>query len=139
MPKGKREDLTGQRFNRLIVLELDENLTQAKGRGYWRCQCDCGNICSVKACYLKNGMQKSCGCYKSEIIQKQHQNVRHQNTYIEHENYYEGFDEKGRNFFIDKEDYAIISQYYWYITSRGYAEVHINHHTIKMHHLLLPL
>ena len=36
------KDLTGQKFGLLTVLER----TNKKNRTYfWKCQCDCGNIC----------------------------------------------------------------------------------------------
>lgn len=56
------KDLTNQRFGKLIALEK----TERKGRTYfWRCLCDCGNICEKEAQYLLNGDCKSCGCLKS--------------------------------------------------------------------------
>ncbi len=57
------QDLTGQRFGRLVVIELDriENWIT-----YWRCLCDCGNYKVVRAANLKNGYTKSCGCYRIE-------------------------------------------------------------------------
>ena len=32
---------------------------------YWKCQCDCGNITSVRTEHLSQGHIKSCGCLKS--------------------------------------------------------------------------
>ena len=59
--KGKpREDLTGKRFGKLVVLGKDEDRV---GKGiFWKCRCDCGNIKSYKANILKNGKAVSCGC-----------------------------------------------------------------------------
>lgn len=64
----KRLDLTGQRFDRLLV--IDKYGKKCKNRDiYWNCQCDCGNIITTKASRLINGMSKSCGCYRKAIIQ----------------------------------------------------------------------
>ena len=57
-------DLTGQKFGRLTVIGLDD--TKQIRRTYWICQCDCGNIKSVRSDGLLCGRTKSCGCYKSE-------------------------------------------------------------------------
>ena len=57
------KDITGQRFGRLVVLRLDEK--QIKGQSLWQCQCDCGNIVSVRSDNLKNGHTESCGCILS--------------------------------------------------------------------------
>lgn len=60
-------DLTGQRFGRLVVVNLshkNENTHQY----YWNCKCDCGNECIVYGGHLKNGHTRSCGCYNKEKI-----------------------------------------------------------------------
>lgn len=61
-------DLTGKRFGRLIVIEI--NKRNKKRREYlWKCKCDCGNITIVYGQNLRRGYTKSCGCYnKSQII-----------------------------------------------------------------------
>jgi ribosomal protein S27E len=58
-------DLTGQRFERLLVLERAErryNTTNA----FWKCQCDCGEITVVNSNALRRGKTKSCGCLSAE-------------------------------------------------------------------------
>lgn len=64
---GAPIDLTGQKFGRLLVLELFQS-----GKGYrkWKCKCDCGNICYVPTKTLRNGTAKSCGCLKIELLKK---------------------------------------------------------------------
>ena len=57
-------DLTGQRFNRLLVLHRDE--TKPKGKVYWVCKCDCGNVKSVLSQNLTRGLTQSCGCLHKE-------------------------------------------------------------------------
>ncbi len=68
------KDLTGLKFNRLLVLERAEN----KGkRVRYKCLCDCGNIIVTRGENLtrkRNGgtvTTSSCGCYWRERI-KQH-------------------------------------------------------------------
>ena len=63
-------DLTGQKFGRLIVLEKGK--IDFYGHQYWICQCSCGNTTEINADNLKRGLTKSCGCLHSEII---HQRV----------------------------------------------------------------
>ena len=60
---GKFEDLTGQKFGKLTVIERCENYITPKGQHntQWLCKCDCGNEKNVKALNLKNGNTKSCG------------------------------------------------------------------------------
>ena len=58
--RGKFEDLTGQVFGQLTVIERAEN----KGKQpAWRCRCECGNEVIVQAGNLKHG-QQTCGCGK---------------------------------------------------------------------------
>lgn len=68
-------DLTGQRFNRLLVLEYAEPEKQIYYNGHhkttWKCLCDCGNICYVAGENLKRGDTPSCGCITKENRKKQ--------------------------------------------------------------------
>lgn len=42
----KMIDITGNRYGKLIVLDIDEeNRYTTQNRIQWKCQCDCGNIC----------------------------------------------------------------------------------------------
>ena len=64
-------DLTGQRFNRLLVLERAENKND---RAAWKCKCDCGNIKIVKSGDLRSGRTQSCGCLnKEKSLQRNHE------------------------------------------------------------------
>lgn len=62
---GKLKDLTGQRFGRLIVVELVGK--DKEHRALWRCQCDCGNECIKSSKHLTPNGTKSCGCLISEV------------------------------------------------------------------------
>lgn len=62
---GKLIDLTGQRFGRLVVIELVG--TNKAHRAIWRCLCDCGNETVVLGASLRRGATQSCGCFHSEI------------------------------------------------------------------------
>jgi hypothetical protein len=65
MPK-KFENLAGQIFSRLTVIERVEN--DSRGKSQWKCVCDCGGTKIVCAKYLKSGDTKSCGCFKHESL-----------------------------------------------------------------------
>ena len=61
---GKFVDLTGQRFGRLVVINL---LTSKDAKRLkWLCKCDCGNECVVLGHNLVGGHTKSCGCLRKE-------------------------------------------------------------------------
>ena len=59
-----REDITGQRFGRLVALNFSHKDKNRKT--YWDFQCDCGNIKTLRTDQVKNGNIKSCGCLKKE-------------------------------------------------------------------------
>lgn len=65
----KKQDLTGKRFGKLVVLKFSEEETQRRNNSqkYWECQCDCGNIKYTTTRNLKSGLCKSCGCLQKEI------------------------------------------------------------------------
>lgn len=63
----KRIDLSGKRFGRLTVLNLDhrEDVTYTL---YFKCKCDCGKEIIVAGPSLKSGNTKSCGCFFKEAL-----------------------------------------------------------------------
>lgn len=65
----KTNDLTGQRFGRLLALEPTDMRRQASV--VWKCQCDCGNTHYVASRSLLGGSTTSCGCFGKETSRKQ--------------------------------------------------------------------
>ena len=69
---AKFNDLTGQRFGKLTVIEY----ISAKDAGkpgtaaYWRCKCDCGGETVVRTHDLIHAKIKSCGCYRPDTLRK---------------------------------------------------------------------
>lgn len=53
-------NLTGQRFDKLVVIKRAENDKYGKSR--WICKCDCGNEKVVNSRELNRGDTTSCGC-----------------------------------------------------------------------------
>lgn len=66
MSKSFKEDLTGQRFGRLTVLEFVPN--DRTKSSYWKCECKCGRIIVARMSDLKKGKTSSCGCIRRELI-----------------------------------------------------------------------
>jgi hypothetical protein len=64
-PSHQLEDLTGQKFGRLIVINRAENSRNNRVR--WLCKCDCGKETITASSNLKNGTVVSCGCYSRKI------------------------------------------------------------------------
>lgn len=52
-------DLTGEHFGKWVVLGRNE--TRHPGKPYWFCQCDCGEVRSVRGSSLRCGDSTSCG------------------------------------------------------------------------------
>lgn len=60
---GKKRDLTGERFGKLVALE--ESGRNVRKEILWLCRCDCGKELLVPAYSLTSGNTKSCGCSRS--------------------------------------------------------------------------
>lgn len=60
----ERQDLTGQRFGRLVVIAESERSRYRKRR--WLCRCDCGGETTTDTNKLKSGSTRSCGCLRDE-------------------------------------------------------------------------
>lgn len=56
------KDLTGQRFGRLVVVEVEG--ARNSGEYKWLCRCDCGGEAIVLTSNLTRGNTKSCGCIR---------------------------------------------------------------------------
>ena len=61
-------DLTGKRFNRLLVLNQGDRLRPKVPR--WVCLCDCGKTIVTDGKSLRHGLSRSCGCLKNEKIKQ---------------------------------------------------------------------
>jgi hypothetical protein len=61
-------DLTGKRFNKLLVIKKNDN--KLNGSILWDCLCDCGNTTIVKCNNLNSGNTSSCGCLRGKNIRK---------------------------------------------------------------------
>jgi len=60
-------DMSGQKFNRLLVTTLSEERTKSGGL-MWNCICDCGNSVRVSAHDIRSEHTKSCGCLKTDKL-----------------------------------------------------------------------
>ncbi len=85
----KQNDLTGQRFGKLIVLEYAGPAGKGQGAAY-RCKCDCGKTIITRATALRSGHVKSCGCLSSKgeleiITLLQNNNIK----FIHNKNYFQ--------------------------------------------------
>lgn len=61
-------DLTGKRFNRLLVI-LFSHVSESRTT-YWFCKCDCGNEKIISSPSLIHGKIQSCGCLRQENLSR---------------------------------------------------------------------
>lgn len=64
----KQTNLTGKRFERLVVLSLHHR--DKNHKAYYLCECDCGNEVIIRGSHLTDGSTKSCGCYRTDTCYK---------------------------------------------------------------------
>lgn len=64
---GKRQDLTGKRFGRLVAIHFHCKIGNMR---MWFCQCNCGGHSIVSVGQLNSGKTKSCGCLRTETTIK---------------------------------------------------------------------
>lgn len=78
-------DMSGEIYNYLKVLSLNEEITDERKIAYWNCECLlCGKKCVKNGSLIRNGNVKSCGCLKSSY-EKEIEKILMQNniSYIE--------------------------------------------------------
>lgn len=122
------DNLIGQKFGRLTVIERTENYVTPKGTKHsrWLCKCDCGNpnFIIVTGTHLKSGHTKSCGCFKIDTQFKTHKKY---NTYDLSGEYGIGYaSNTNKPFYFDLEDYDKIKNYSWSISANGYVVAYID-------------
>ena len=81
--KENREDLTGNRYGRWVVLKLSKKYTakelRSKGGFMWECKCDCGTIKEVHSGSLKRGATLSCGCVNHVLPPGEYSQIKTEN------------------------------------------------------------
>ena len=118
-------DITGQRFGRLVAVELipKEERTWSNKERAWRCKCDCGNEVIVRQRNLRGArMTQSCGCVRKMEAFLATNGVKG----LDRE-YLEGFDDFDKFLFLHKairatigielmslEDYKDYIEYFYY-------------------------
>lgn len=77
---AKLIDLSGKKFDRLLVVKRGVDHVQPGGHKTttWDCVCDCGNKVNVIGIAIKNRTTKSCGCLQRERIREK--NINDTNT-----------------------------------------------------------
>lgn len=66
--RGKKLDLVGQKFGRLVVVEWAGS--SKSGVSLWRCKCMCGKVKVVGRDRLQREAVKSCGCLRKRYLKK---------------------------------------------------------------------
>lgn len=72
----KHIDITGQRFGRLVAIELANR--DSWGISRYLCRCDCGNEKILRSSHLIQGRTVSCGCFRVEATAKR--SITHKQT-----------------------------------------------------------
>jgi hypothetical protein len=131
---GKFEDLTGQVFGRLTVMQRGD--TAKNGDIRWWCQCSCGNpdLILVRTYNLKSEHTQSCGCIRNEKSKQLGRNKKY-NQYDLSGEYGIGYTNNGEEFYFDLEDYDKIKDYCWYIDGHGYVA---SGGGVLMHRIIFP-
>lgn len=131
-----REDLTGQTFGRLTVIEQVEDYINQNGkhRARWKCQCECSNVVEVVGVYLKNSKTQSCGCLNRERIVE---HTKKCNDYEVQEDYVIMYTCNNEPFFIDIEDFWKVRDICWNSNGCGYLCGWVDNKKILLHRLIM--
>jgi len=128
---GKLINLTGQRFERIIVIKQLEN--NKYGQSQWLCECDCGNKKVIRGYSLTSGDTQSCGCLQKERLSK---SKKKYNTYDLSGDYGIGYTSKGEEFYFDLKEYDKIKDYCWSKNKDGYLVTNIKNNIIRLHNFI---
>ena len=116
---GGKQDLTGKRFGKLVVIkEFGRNKWKSV---VWLCQCDCGNTNIVATKDLNAGAVKSCGCGSKNTLFQKKKHFGGNKYDLTSQEYGIGYYED-KQFFFDKEDYDLIKKYFWFVNNNDYVK-----------------
>jgi len=89
----KQHKMIDKKFERLLVLDYDEEMSKLIGRDCYICQCDCGVKKSIVGSGLRSKAIKSCGCYQKDMARKlcKQLNLTRDQTGEKNPNYLHGF------------------------------------------------
>ena len=130
-------DLTGQTFGKLTAIKRGPNKADPSGkqRTRWYCSCSCGNpeLVLVQTDSLVQGLTKTCGCSREDNGLAR----RITNRYEFRDDFVIGYTQKGRPFFISREDFERVKEYCW-IESHGYIVARMRDgKNILLHRLIM--
>lgn len=118
-----KEDLTGKQFGMLTVIRQEKDKVTPSGKHLpmWLCQCSCGSEPKIIGGHsLKSGTTVSCGCKKREFARTLGLASKKENPYDLSGDYAIGYTLKGEEYWVDKEDVELLSNYCWYYNDKGY-------------------
>lgn len=138
-----KEDLSGRKFNKLMVLRQGPDIISGRRRTAYYCKCECGNPeeLLILADSIKGGHTKSCGkCIYKDIY-------KDNNIYDLSGDYGVCTMADGNKFIFDLDDYDLIKDYSWHLSGREYIGASINYrkdgkwtkHTLMIHRLIMGI
>lgn len=131
-----RINLVGNRYGRWTVLSRAKNTTKGHNH-YWNCLCDCKDrtIKKVAGSSLLSGSSKSCGCLNIELLTER---FKRYNDYDLSGDFGIGYDQKGREFYFDLEDYNKIKEHCWCVDNKDkYVCTLIEGKRFRLHNIVM--
>lgn len=98
----KMRDLTGKRFDRLLVIKLHGS---KYGRRVWDCRCDCGKEIERVAQTLRRGKHHSCGCVRECYINFRRPGTALRNSFY---SYKKSAKSRGHRFDLTFEQFSVL-------------------------------
>lgn len=134
---SKLVDLSGTTVDDIYIESITNKRTN-NGKIIWKCRCLlCNNECYLsgdKIKYYKTRL--NCGCQKDTGFGRGKKSKL--NKYIEYSDFVVGFaTNTNKEFYVDKEDYQIISKYSWYESDTGYIMSRIEGKLVRLHRFIM--
>lgn len=133
-----KQDLTGQKFGMLTVVQQGDDYINNSGVHYARylCKCDCGNeeLVSVAPDMLKSGRTRSCGCLRKIIPSQMFKKENKKDLSGEYGIIWAT--NNNQEIYFDIEYAEKILAHSWGVDSQGYATATIDGKKVKMHSFL---
>lgn len=137
---GMVVDMIGRQCERLTVFARGPDyIDPVSGyhRAQWWCRCSCGNITLVSGKNLRRRNTKSCGCLIREKCAEAGRARKGNNRYDFLDDIVVGYTMQNDKFYFDRDDFDLVSQFYWHRHRQGYIYTKIDGKQVSLHRFVM--
>ncbi len=105
-----KDDHSGEKFGKLLLLEKITKFRSGRNRTYYKCLCDCGNEKTMRWTNLNSNGTISCGCARNEAHKYRRKPSEDMSFNRLLHSYIQGANHRGLRFELSKDDFKKLTK-----------------------------